>query len=151
MTNGALLSAAFADFAPQFGEQKTSAAQAAGLRYQARVVARLQEVYPTVRAGPWLLYKFAKKKGICQPDALVWTGDQKICVVEIKLSWHRSARPKLLSLYGPIVAHLYPGCDISWVQLYKNWKRGAHKQTLSIDELSEVKPQTYREVQWIGL
>ena len=151
MPHGALLSARFADFAPEFGVQKLSAAQAAGLRYQAKVVGRLQELYPTVRPGPWLLYKFERKSGICQPDALVWTADRRICVVEIKLSWHKTARPKLLDLYGPIAQLLYPGCEVSHVQVYKNWRRGAHKRTLPLTELKELKPQTYKEVQWTGL
>ena len=138
----------YADHAPVFPVQVRTAAQRAGLRYEASVVKRLQSLYKDVRKGPWIVYRAANKSGICQPDALVWLPDKLLLVVEIKLSHQRNARDKLMNFYGPLVERLHPGASLAYLQVFKNTKPGAHKRLVPFYEIDQhMKAGKYRECQ----
>ncbi len=129
------------------GAPAPTAVQLAGLRYEARVVKLLQALHPRVEAGPWIGYKSRGQSGICQPDAVVWLDDRRVYVVEVKLSWQRHVRSKLKGLYGPLVRQIWgPDIDLSYLQVYKNWRRGCHKKPLNLYELeSTFKTGKYKE------
>lgn len=145
------LTAKYASYVPDFPEQKRTAAQRAGLAFERAVKKRLSFLHPRVEDGPWLYYQAAKKSGICQPDALVWLSDEHLLIVEVKLSWLRSARKKLMEFYRPIVAAIYPKATLSCLQIYKNTNKSAHKKPISIYELETIPPNKYRECQWLGI
>jgi len=145
------LVARYSDYAPVFPVQIRTAAQRAGISFEKAVQRRLQLLHKKVEPGPWLYYKAANKGGVCQPDALVWLAENHICVVEIKLSWVRPARKKLLEFYGPIVQALYPEAQLSFLQIYKNAKPQAHKKPVSIYALGGLPVNKYKECQWLGL
>ena len=151
MKLGSPVVAKYADYAPQFPKQKRTKAQQAGISYEKAVHKRLVATYPRVEVSPWLYYETPKRSGICQPDALLWITDDHLCIIEIKLSWMRPARKKLLEFYGPIVQAIYPGVTLSYVQLYKNAKTSSHKKPLSIYKLDEIPRTKYKECQWLGL
>ena len=141
------ISARLLDEAPAFpGEAAPTVAQLAGLRYERRVVSALEKLYEQVIPGPWIAYRSRQKSGLCQPDALVWLDNSRLLLVEVKLSWQRTARQKLMDLYGPLVQEIYKPDEISYVQIYKNWKRGAHKKPLNFYELdANFKKGKYKE------
>lgn len=141
------LTAKYAEYVPVFAEQKQTHAQKAGLKYEKDVVKRLDLLYPKVEKGPWIYYKQGPKGSICQPDALVWLRPDFVCIVEVKLSWVRSAREKLIKFYGPIVQALHPKAEVCYLQVYKNHKRGAHKRNVSLYELENLQPGIYKECQ----
>ncbi len=147
MVQGRIIDARYATYVPDFPEQERTHAQRSGLAYEAAVIKRLRALHPKVEAHPWLYYKIPGKSGICQPDALVWLDQHRLLLVEVKLSWVRGARSKLLDFYGPIVQHIHPKADLSYLQVYKNTKRGAHKRTLSLYELETIANGAYRECQ----
>ena len=148
---GAPVTARYADYAPDFGEQKRTAAQQAGISFEKAVCKKLAAIYGKVEAGPWLYYKSPKRSGVCQPDALLWLTDDHICIVEIKLSWMRPARAKLLDFYGPVVQAIYNDAKISYLQVYKNAKSDSHKRPLSLYKLDAMPEGKYKECQWLGI
>lgn len=145
------IAARLADYAPVFPPQVRTAAQRAGISFEKAVQKRLQLLYKKVDVAPWLYYKAANKSGVCQPDALLWLTPQHCCIVEIKLSWMRPARKKLLDFYGPIVQAIYPKAELSYLQIYKSAKPDAHKKSLSIYTLDQIPVGKYKECQWLGL
>lgn len=151
MKLGRPLTAKYATSVPDFGEQKRTAAQQAGINFERAAAKRIKLLHKKVEHGPWLYYSTPRRSGICQPDLLVWLADDHILIVEAKLSWMRAARPKLLDFYGPIVASIYPNATLSFLQIYKNAKNGCHKKPVSIYELSTLKPGKYKECQWLGI
>ena len=151
MKLGAPLTAKYANYVPEFPAQTRTAAQQRGISFERGVGRRLKVLYKKVEEGPWLYFHTPKRSGICQPDFLVWLSDKHILIVESKLTWVRDARLKLRDFYGPIVSAIYPKAEISFVQLYKSAKKGCHKRTVSIYDLHTIKPNTYKECQWLGL
>jgi hypothetical protein len=81
----------------------------------------------------------------------LWLADDHICIVEIKLSWMRPVRKKLLEFYGPIVQAIYPEARLSFLQIYKNAKPQSHKKPISIYALGGLPTNKYKECQWLGL
>lgn len=151
MKLGSPVVARYADYVPQFPKQKRTKAQQAGISFERAVQKRLTFLYSKVESSPWLHFKTPRRSGVCQPDALIWLSDNHICIVEVKLSWMRPARKKLLEFYGPIVQAIYPDATLSYLQVYKNAKSSSHKKPLSIYKLEEIPPTKYKECQWIGL
>lgn len=151
MKLGPLLSATYADKAPEFPEQKRSAAQLAGLAFERAVMRRLKALHPKLIPGPWILYKFAKKSGICQPDALLWLSDTHCCIIECKLTWKSTARRKMTELYGELVKKLHPEATVSYLQIYKNSRKSAQKKPISIYNLDSLPAGKYKECQWLGV
>jgi hypothetical protein len=141
----------YADFVPEFEQTKRSTAQQAGISFEKAVLKKLTSIYGKVESSPWLHYKTPKRSGICQPDALLWLADDHICVVEIKLSWMRPVRQKLMQFYGPIVASIHKDAKLSYLQIYKNAKTSSHKKALSIYSLDEMPLGKYKECQWLGI
>jgi hypothetical protein len=141
----------YADFVPEFEKQKRTAAQQAGISFEKAVLKKLTSIYGKVEPSPWLYYKTPKRSGICQPDALLWLADDHICIVEIKLSWMRPVRQKLMQFYGPVVAAIHKDVKLSYLQIYKNAKTGSHKKALSIYALDGMQPGKYKECQWLGI
>ena len=119
----------------------------AGLRYERAILRKLKLLYPGTKASPWIVYKSPDKSGICQPDALVLLPDNRIIIVEIKLSRMAPVRQKLMKFYGPLVQLLYPGRQLCYLQIYKNTKPAAHKRPVSFFNLETLKPGVYRECQ----
>lgn len=148
---GSPLVARYAEYAPAFAEQKRTAAQQAGISYEKAVQKKLTLLYGKVEASPWFYYKTPGRSGVCQPDALVWLADDHLCIVEIKLSWMRPVRQKLVSFYGPVVAACHKNVKLSFLQIYKNAKPAAHKNALSIYKLDETPIGKYKECQWLGI
>ena len=143
--------ARYADYVPVFPTQQRTAAQKAGISFEKAVIKKLTFLYGEVKPGPWLYYRTPKKAGVCQPDALVELPDNRLCVVEVKQSWMRPVRQKLLNFYGPIVELIHPDKKICYLQVYKNAKPSAHKKPVSIYELELLEPNKYKECQWLGL
>lgn len=148
---GTPLIARHADYVPEFEATKRSAAQQAGISFEKAAVKKLTAIYGRVDPGPWLYYRAPKRSGICQPDALLWLSDAHLCIVEIKLSWMRPARQKLMQFYGPIVQAIYPDASLSFLQVYKNAKPASHKKPLSIYKLDAIPISKYKECQWLGI
>lgn len=121
----------------------------AGLKYERDVLRQLGMLYKCVKPSPWLVYSARNTSGICQPDALWFITPKHICIVEIKLSWVRNARDKLLNFYGPVVEASHKGCKVSYLQIYKNTKPNSHKRKLSFFELETIKPGVYKECHYI--
>jgi hypothetical protein len=143
-------SASFTMSAPVFPAQMRTAAMRAGLRYERAILRKLKLMYPGTKTSPWILYKSPGKSGICQPDALVLLPSNHIILIEIKLSRMAPVRQKLMKFYGPLVQLLYPSCTISYLQIYKNARRGAHKRPVSFFDLENLKPGVYRECQLLA-
>ncbi len=112
---------------------------------------RLKLLGHEVKPGPWLVYKFAKKSGICQPDGLLWLSPTHCCILECKLTWKSTVRRKAVELYGPIVQALHPEAQISYLQVYKNSRKSAQKKPVSIYNLASLVPGKYKECQWLGV
>ncbi len=147
---GRLLTARYADYPPEFPGQTSTNAQRAGLRYEKTITKKLGLLHRT-EPGPWLYYKTKGRSGVCQPDALCWLTDELLCVVEVKLSFIKTARTKLLNFYGPVVKLLHPNVSLCYLQVYRNHRKGAHKRVVSIYELeTTMKPDTYRESQCLS-
>lgn len=140
-----------ADYVPQFEKSRRTAAQQAGISFEKAVTKKLTDIYGRVEPAPWLYYKTPKRSGICQPDVLLWLADDHLCIVEIKLSWMRPVRQKLMTFYGPVVGAIYPQPTLSYLQIYKNAKPGAHKKALSIYALDAMPVGKYKECQWLGI
>ena len=119
----------------------------AGIRYEQNVLKQLEGLHEKVIKQPWILYRAPQKSGVCQPDGLVWLAPDHCLVVEIKLSWVRGAREKLIHFYGPLVALLHPGVSLSYLQIYKNLRRGAHKKPVSLFNLETIPKGKYKECQ----
>lgn len=151
MKLGSPITARYADFVPDFPRLPPTSAQRAGLNFEKAVHKRLVALYPRVEISPWLYYKTPRRSGICQPDALLWISDDHLCIIEIKLSWMRPARKKLVEFYGPIVHAVHPAPTLSYLQIYKNAKPSCHKKPLSIYTLEEIPKTKYKECQWLGL
>lgn len=145
------LTASYLPYVPDFPEQRRSAAQQAGINYEKQVIKKFTKLYAKIEVGPWLLYSSPKRHGICQPDALIWLSPTHLLVVEIKLSRLTEARRKLTTFYGPILQKIYPAVKLSYLQVYKNWRKGAHKKPLSIYSLDDIKQGVYKECQFLGL
>jgi len=143
------ITARYADFSPQFPEQERTNAQQAGLKYERDVLRQMGLLYKNVKPSPWLLYKASNTSGICQPDALWFLTPKHICIVEIKLTWVRNARDKLLNFYGPVVEAAHKNCKVSYLQIYKNTKPASHKRKLNFFELETLKPGIYKECHYI--
>lgn len=144
------LQASYAAYTPVFEKTPPTNAQRAGLRYERQVVSVLQKLYPKSEFHKWIAYKAANKQGICQPDGLLWLPDNKLVVVEIKLTHVRKAREKLIHFYGRLVEYLHPNQKICYVQIYKNWRPACHKNPLTVDTLSEIKAGQYKEIQLLA-
>lgn len=151
MKLGSPVVARYADYTPQFPKQKRTKAQQAGISFERAVHKRLQALHSRVEVSPWLHFKTPRRTGICQPDALLWLTDDHLCIIEVKLSWMRPARKKLMEFYGPVVQAIYPDVKISYLQIYKNAKPYCHKKPLSIYKLEEIPISKYKECQWTGL
>jgi hypothetical protein len=151
MKLGSPVVARYADYVPDFPKAQRTSAQQAGLNFEKAVQKRLGLLYPRVEVSPWLYYKTPRRSGVCQPDALLWLSDDHLCIVEVKLSWMKPVRQKLMTFYGPIVAAIHPAPRLSFLQIYKNAKPAAHKKPLSIYKLDEMPPTKYKECQWLGL
>ena len=84
-------------------------AQKRGLKYQARVEAELERLYPgRVLLRPWFRYKVAWRHKTCQPDAIILDSDLlPAVIVEIKYSTIRDAWHKLSTIYKPVVEKAY--------------------------------------------
>ena len=119
----------------------------AGIRYEKAVLARLKGLHERTTDHPWIVYKAAGGSGICQPDGLVWLTNNHLLVVEVKLSWVRAAREKLIHFYGPLVQLIHPEVTLSYLQIYKNGKRGSHKKPVSIFALDTIQKGKYKECQ----
>lgn len=150
MKNFRPTSAAFAAVAPVFPAQVRTAAMRAGLRYERAILRKLQLLYPGTKPSPWILYKSPSKSGICQPDALIRLPNNRVVVVEIKLSRMAPVRAKLMNFYGPLVQLLYPDHQLCYLQIYKNARRGAHKRPVSFFDLETLKPGVYKECQLLS-
>lgn len=145
MEFGGPLTVRYADYVPVFPDRTLSAAQKAGLKFERNVVRRLDLLHERVQKGPWFYYQSPAASGICQPDALVWLAPTHILVVEVKLTWVRAAREKLLKFYGPIVQAAHPRAELSYLQVYRNYKKGCHKRTVSLYELESIPCGAYKE------
>ena len=141
----------YADYVPEFERGQRTTAQQSGISFEKAVLKKLTSIYGKVEPSPWLYYKTPKRSGICQPDALLWLNDTHLCVVEIKLSWMRPVRQKLMTFYGPVVQAIHPTATLSYLQVYKNAKSDSHKKSLSIYKLDEIPMGKYKECQWLGL
>ena len=148
---GLPIAARYADYVPDFKKTKRTSAQQAGISFEKAVLKKLTAIYGRVEASPWLYYKTPKCSGICQPDALLWLADDHICIVEIKLSWMRPVRQKLMQFYGPVVSAIHKDVKFSYLQIYKNAKPSSHKKALSIYSLDTMPIDKYKECQWLGI
>lgn len=148
---GSPIVARYADYVPEFQKTKRTSAQQAGISFEKSVIKKLTAIYGKVEASPWLYYKTPRRSGICQPDALLWLADDHICIVEIKLSWMRPVRQKLMQFYGPVVSAIHKDVKLSYLQVYKNAKPASHKKALSIYKLDELPVGKYKECQWLGI
>lgn len=78
-----------------------------GLQYERRVGKELK-YYQTrgkfvrVEHNPWFTFYDSCGMGNCCPDFLLWL-DNKVIIVEVKLTWVEVAIHKLENLYGPVV------------------------------------------------
>jgi hypothetical protein len=140
-----LLEACYALRAPTFEPQNRTAAQEAGIRYERAIIKRLKSLHERVDAGPWLYYRTATISNVCQPDALIWLTPSHCLIVEVKLTWKPNARLKLQQFYGPILRHIHPGATFSFLQIYKNGHKRAHKKPISLYDLESFPKTKYKE------
>lgn len=84
-------------------------AQKRGLKYQAKVEAELERLYPgRVLLRPWFRYKINGEVKKCQPDAILMNSDwTHAVIVEIKYSTIPEAWHKLSTLYKSVVEKAY--------------------------------------------
>lgn len=109
---------------PSFINTKGNAAQASvrkGLRYQDQIMKYLETTLDEDWVGfPGLWFEFTAghKSRTAQAD---WVGlnmrEYRICIVEVKLSRVAKAWWQLNKLYKPLVAQLFPGWDISLLEI----------------------------------
>jgi hypothetical protein len=102
---------------PQRVEPK-SGVFAAGFAYQRRATKLLQKEIDNLsgvsRVEPWIRYFNASeplRPRFCQPD-LIFSVDNIIGVVEIKLNWRQRRGNKLRDTYTPLARMLWPDSQI---------------------------------------
>lgn len=93
---------------PTFQPKGNNAAAKRGLRYENRVGRELQRHvdrgrFVKLEHNPWFTYTDKYGTDHCSPDFLLWTEEEEVIIVEVKLSWVGMAMPKLLDLYCPVV------------------------------------------------
>ena len=79
-----------------------------GLRYEARVDKELRYHadrgnFVKVEHNPWFNFHDVFGTSNCCPDFLIWAGDNRVIIVEVKLTWVEVAAHKLIDLYGPVI------------------------------------------------
>ena len=137
-----------------FEEKKVRGRKADGLRYEARVAESLREYFDgryEVVHGPWIAYAATEDgerwESVCQPDVLL-ISDDRIIIIEVKLSSRRGPEKKLKELYGPCVQKLY-GKKVSYVQIYKNiGKSKASPVATSFSRINRLDIGEYCEILW---
>lgn len=80
----------------------------AGLRYENRVAKQLaQHVtdkhFLRVEHNPWFTFSDQFGTANCSPDFLLFTEDNQVIIVEVKLTWVEVAIHKLNDLYHPVI------------------------------------------------
>ncbi len=97
---------------PPFPTRRPSAAQAAGLRYEAKAQGHLLRAYgDTYIPSPWFQYHLRgeAKPFVCQLDGLLFDLDRgKIVAVEIKLKHTERAAEQLHGKYLPVLRAVFP-------------------------------------------
>ncbi len=135
--------------APQFEPQVKTATQKKGLRYEARVIKRLEELYLEscqVLAGPWISYDGL----VCQPDAVIVPENNSMAVVlvEVKLTYKRKATDKARSLYKPLLKVLFPDRKIICAQIFNRVRYGFNEPTVKIEQLLEKHDSKFLLCHW---
>lgn len=124
--------------------------QQAGIQYEHKLVKTLKKLYgdDAVIAWGWIEYE-TDKKGLryCQPDAII-IFDKYILIVEIKLSHTRAGKAKLKLLYKKVAEKIWPNIPIKLVQIFKNYRKAASKNCVSIYELDKLSTGEYYECQY---
>lgn len=84
----------------------------AGIRYERKAQAYLQELYPdTYVASPWLMFRMAYEPLLrwCQPDGLLFDIERgEITIVEIKLRHMKEAYTQITGIYHPVLRSIFP-------------------------------------------
>lgn len=109
----------------------------AGLKYEKQFADYMISRYGAcVVHGPWIKYVDDHGPGYCQPD-VVYVHKGGVILFECKLTFRpRAASSKLLRMYGPCAAHIWPG-PIHLVQVCRNLKPSA-KKTPIIKSVKEI-------------
>ena len=87
----------------------TSLATRQGYRYENRVGKELQlhvncGHFKRLEHNPWFTFNDAFGVSNCCPDFLLWSSNDIITIVEVKLTWVEEAAHKLTDLYCPVIA-----------------------------------------------
>lgn len=92
------------------GDSLRTAARRAGISYEKRVHAALEEVFgDSYRRAPWIQFLDSRGRRWCQPDAIVVNNDlfePSATIFEIKVRATVLAWWQLRRLYEPVVRHL---------------------------------------------
>ncbi len=98
-----------------------SSARSAGIRYERKAQAHLQDAFPLHYAsGPWLRYRNRNEQNLrwCQPDGLlVDFAHSLITIVEIKLRHTSDAWWQIRRLYEPVLRRLFDGFGLDFAAL----------------------------------
>ena len=124
----------------------------AGLRYEERVHKELlwhcqRGNAIRVEHNPWFNFHDVFGTSNCSPDFLLWLANDKVIVIEVKLTWVAVAAHKLTDLYAPVIGHALQGeaNGISPLVICRNITREAPTASYS---LREALASPFRLLQW---
>ena len=113
--------------------------QKAGLRYEARVIKKIQKMYgerALIRPNQWIAYEHTW----CQADCILIPHDPQlnVVVVEVKLKQRDDAEMKLRNLYSPLVQDL-EGKLATSVQITRCLSGDIDQPIYTLDQLFEIR------------
>lgn len=115
-----------ADFAP---------AAAEGLRYERALALHAASLGLRVKHGQWFKFRDSKGVGYCQPDVLCLpTTNDRIIILEAKLTQKVEGEIKLQKLYVPIVRAVY-NLPVFPILCFKNILEKRDRMLKALDEV----------------
>ena len=119
-----------------------------GLRYEARVGRELNihikpNRFERLEHNPWFTFYDTYGMSNCCPDFLLWF-DNRVIIVEVKLTWVEVALVKLLELYCPVVSVAFD-CPVLPLVICRNVTSKSPKAKLT---LSDALTSPEKLLQW---
>lgn len=94
--------------------------QRLGLKYEARIMEKLQGLFPRIVFGPYIHFLDDQKARTCQPDAVVFF-EKDIFVFEVKYTHCPEAWWQLEKLYAPLLRLLHHSRPVSCVEICRSY------------------------------
>lgn len=133
---------------------RLSPAQAAGVRYEAKVrraiTALAKKIGATVEPNPWFRFVDSVGPGACSTDALLWLDQLAVIIIEVKYTWTPTAQTKMQGLYIPVVNKALEPPIIRSLIICKTLIPGAPKPIDSLGDGTQFSAHIAPTYQWLG-